>query len=217
MATVKKSAATRTSKKPTRSSILQVAANLFALEGYSAVSIRAIARRVGIKEGSIYRHFASKKQIFNEIIEDFGTRFWGDEPQRVTIDQMLEASSPKEILRNGLQFFKRQMGAEDMGMIWRILAVEQYRNKKARALVQSVLTERTIGFLQMLFKAFADRNLIRPLDPALLAAEYQNPLFYLMSEYCLRKHVGEETREVESQMENHVEFFWSIVSSPPAQ
>lgn len=50
-----------------RDEILDVAAGLFARQGYSATTMQAVADEVGILKGSLYHHFASKEQILFEI------------------------------------------------------------------------------------------------------------------------------------------------------
>ena len=57
----------------TKQLILDVALNLFSERGYSAVSIRDICGRVGIKESTIYYHFKNKQDIFDTLCKDFIT------------------------------------------------------------------------------------------------------------------------------------------------
>ncbi len=52
----------------TREKILDVAIDSIARRGFEAVSIRDIAREVGIRESSIYNHFKSKYEILDTII-----------------------------------------------------------------------------------------------------------------------------------------------------
>src|SRR5689334_6642648 len=51
-----------------REEILDAAAELFGQQGYAATSTRAIALAVGIKQASLYYHFASKEQILEELL-----------------------------------------------------------------------------------------------------------------------------------------------------
>lgn len=51
-----------------REEILDAAAELFGQQGYAATSTRAIAKAVGIKQASLYYHFASKEQILAELL-----------------------------------------------------------------------------------------------------------------------------------------------------
>jgi AcrR family transcriptional regulator len=51
-----------------REEILEVAAQLFSENGYAATSTRSIALAVGIKQASLYYHFASKEDILAELL-----------------------------------------------------------------------------------------------------------------------------------------------------
>lgn len=48
----------------TRDRILETARALFAERGFDGATVGAIARRAGIAEGTIYRHFESKEDLF---------------------------------------------------------------------------------------------------------------------------------------------------------
>ena len=56
-------------KKPTKEKIFDVALDLFSQKGFDAVSVREIAREVGIRESSIYNHYKSKEAILDAIID----------------------------------------------------------------------------------------------------------------------------------------------------
>jgi len=51
--------------------IVDAARELFADAGYEATSIAAIARKVGVADGAIYRHFESKRDILHGVIAGF--------------------------------------------------------------------------------------------------------------------------------------------------
>ena len=52
-----------------REQVLDAAAALFAEHGYAGTSTRAIAERVGIRQASLYYHFAGKDEILLELLE----------------------------------------------------------------------------------------------------------------------------------------------------
>ena len=52
-----------TAPEPTRERILRAAASLFATQGYQGTSTRDIADAVGIKQPSLFHHFATKAEI----------------------------------------------------------------------------------------------------------------------------------------------------------
>jgi len=51
-----------------RAQILEAAAALFAEHGFSATSTRMIAERVGIRQASLYYHFAGKDDLLDELL-----------------------------------------------------------------------------------------------------------------------------------------------------
>ena len=63
-------------KKETRKEeIIRVAAVLFKEKGYSAVTVRDIAKTMGIKAASLYNHIDSKQEILSNIIIDLAENF----------------------------------------------------------------------------------------------------------------------------------------------
>lgn len=53
-----------------REEILAAAASLFRKNGYGSVTIRQIADAAGILSGSLYHHFASKREMYLELHRD---------------------------------------------------------------------------------------------------------------------------------------------------
>lgn len=53
-----------------RDEILDAAAELFTTVGYSATSTRRIAEGVGIRQASLYHHFAAKEDILDALLAD---------------------------------------------------------------------------------------------------------------------------------------------------
>ena len=51
----------------TRQRILDVAAELFAEQGYDGTSLREIAERIGVTKAALYYHFQSKDQILQAL------------------------------------------------------------------------------------------------------------------------------------------------------
>lgn len=57
-------------KENTKQRILAEALNLFSKNGYQAVSVEQIAKVVGIKAPSLYKHYNSKQDIFDAIFAE---------------------------------------------------------------------------------------------------------------------------------------------------
>ena len=57
----------RRDAKHTRERLVRAALELFTSQGYHASTTPQVARRAGVAEGTIYRHFTSKEQLLNDI------------------------------------------------------------------------------------------------------------------------------------------------------
>jgi AcrR family transcriptional regulator len=55
--------------KETRERIIAAARDMFAHEGYDAVTMRAIAKRIGLTPTAIYHHFRNKSALLTELCE----------------------------------------------------------------------------------------------------------------------------------------------------
>ncbi|MEI7933125.1 MAG: TetR/AcrR family transcriptional regulator [Alphaproteobacteria bacterium] len=51
-----------------RETILEIARDMFFTEGYAAVSMSAIAARLGGSKGTLYNYFASKEELFGAVM-----------------------------------------------------------------------------------------------------------------------------------------------------
>ncbi|MBV8304892.1 MAG: TetR/AcrR family transcriptional regulator [Acidimicrobiia bacterium] len=58
----------------TRRQLLDVAARLFAEQGYEDTSIEQVLRQAGVSRGSLYHHYDSKEQLFEAVVEDVEQR-----------------------------------------------------------------------------------------------------------------------------------------------
>jgi AcrR family transcriptional regulator len=59
---------------PTRERLLAAAQGLIEEDGYAAASVIAIAERAGVAAGTLYRHFASKEELFVEVFRSVCAR-----------------------------------------------------------------------------------------------------------------------------------------------
>lgn len=64
--------------------ILDAAARIFGRKGYSATSLREIAEAAGMQAGSLYYHFSSKDEIFDEVLST-GMRDIHDKVERAVL------------------------------------------------------------------------------------------------------------------------------------
>ena len=82
--------------------ILHEAARLFREKGYRSATLRELARRSGVKGGSIYHHFASKQEILYRIMDKTMTHLLHGLAQEIR-----GTSDPVEGLRRAITFHIR--------------------------------------------------------------------------------------------------------------
>ena len=61
----------------TRQRLLRAALELFTTEGYRGTTTPMLAQRAGVAEGTIYRHFKGKLELYNEVYR--ATQVWAEE------------------------------------------------------------------------------------------------------------------------------------------
>ena len=55
--------------------LIAVASDLFATHNYSAVSVREIANKAGVRQSAIYYHFEGKEALLNEVLYRFERKY----------------------------------------------------------------------------------------------------------------------------------------------
>jgi AcrR family transcriptional regulator len=56
-------------KTSTRDRILDAAESLFARQGFQATTVKQVAERVGVQGPALYKHFSSKRALYEEVLE----------------------------------------------------------------------------------------------------------------------------------------------------
>ncbi len=62
-------------QKISKEDIIKTAAKLFKEKGFSAVTMRDLASKIGVKASSLYNHISSKQELLKEIIISIAERF----------------------------------------------------------------------------------------------------------------------------------------------
>ena len=74
--------------------IIEAGLELFAQEGYAATSTNKVAKRAGVSEGLIFRHFINKEGLLKAIIK------FGEERVGEVFAVTLSEKDPKKLLKN---------------------------------------------------------------------------------------------------------------------
>lgn len=179
----------------TKEKILTEALNLFSEKGYDPVSIRDIARSVGIKESSIYNHYANKQDIFDSILREYSDR-WGAffEQMRLTgedrefkVDDrtvsMYRDMTNEQFAGMASVIFDYYFTDEINVKLRKMLTIEQYRNETVASLFRRLSFDESIDFQAGLFEALMKEGCFMRTDPYVLALEFFSPIFLLFYKY----------------------------------
>ena len=77
--------------------ILSTALELFAQEGYNAVSTSKIAKKAGVSEGLIFRHFENKKGLLDALVADAEKRL------NEVFAHVVFETDPRQVIRKAIQ------------------------------------------------------------------------------------------------------------------
>jgi AcrR family transcriptional regulator len=194
----------------TKEKILLEAIKLFAKDGYEAVSVRDISKQLGITQSALYKHYASKRDVFDSIVQ----RMNDNDYERSQAFEMPEGSFSEmpEAYRN-TAIKKIKSFSEAQFLYWtedefasdfrKMLTLEQYRNPEMEALYQQYLASGIIGYMEDLFREMSDLKVWLHDNPRQLALEFYAPIYMLMSLY----DGTENKEEVITLVKEHIDLF----------
>ncbi|MDI6723378.1 MAG: TetR/AcrR family transcriptional regulator [Methanobacterium sp.] len=202
----------QTSKKPTKEIIFDVSIDLFSKKGFNAVSVREIARGVGIRESSIYNHYKSKEAILDAIIDYFKSELASSSPPEEEMEKLME--TPEMFFEVGAKAFIERMSVPKIEKIWRIISIELYHNEKIREFFKRELLEVPLIAWEQTFKKMMEKGSIKPVDPKLMAREYFYFAIFLYFEYFVLNYQESDENFMEMALErisNHSKFILDAV------
>lgn len=191
----------------TKKKILLTALNLFAQNGYEAVSTGTIAGELGITKGALYKHYKNKRDIFDSIIRrmeesDAENAKEAHVPEG-TYEQ--QPSAYKNTQLSDICIYSKKMfdywTAEEFPCLFRrMLTIEQYRSAEISSLYQQYLASGPLNYLTDLFSELFHTDREKAYQ---LAIELYSPMFLLYSLY----DVSNDKSTVQQTAYAHIEAF----------
>ena len=182
--------------KDTRERILAAALEKFSQKGYEGTNIRELAASLGLVKSAMYRHFESKEDIWNALLDEmiayYADRF-GSAEHLPPVPDSLEG-----LVRMTMQMVRFTVCDEKVVMTRKLLSIEQFRDDRARALATKHFLTGLIDMFTPVFSGMMDKGLIRRDDPAMLAFAYTAPVS-AMIHLCTRE--PEKTEEALGRIE----------------
>lgn len=190
----------------TKEKIICESLTLFSTKGFNAISVRDIAKAVGIKASSLYNHFKNKQDIFDTII-----RRYSEHINNFFLSMKIETDKNGLILNNikwtddqffmqSLDMFRFWLQDESMVKFRKLLTIEQFNNSKIGDLYNELFIENVLNFQSKIFESLINLNILIKKDPYTLAIQFYSPVFLLFYKYdsikdkelsSLKKHIAE--------------------------
>ena len=180
----------------TKERILDAALERFSQYGYAGTNIRELSGSLGLVKSGIYKHFESKEEIWNALLDRmiayYGERFGSPEHLPPVPD------SQEELTAMTMRMVDFTVHDKRIVMTRKVLSVEQFRDERAKALAtKHFLTGLTQMFTHV-FSGMRDKGLLRRDDPEMLAFAYTAPISALIR-LCDRE--PEKTEEAMARAE----------------
>ena len=164
--------------------ILIVALHLFARDGYEAVSVSQIAGELDMTKGALYRHYKSKRDIFDSIVKrmeqqdseqarenevpEESIEKTPEEYQNVSFDDFVECSK---------SMFEYWTEDDFASSFRKMLTIEQFRSEGMQKLYQQYLVSGPAGYVKDLFKNMKIK------DPEENAVKFYANMFFYYNVY----------------------------------
>lgn len=175
--------------RPTRERLLDAALARFSREAWGGTSIRDLARDVGIRESSVYKHFASKQAIFDALLERADARLAAVAAAGlgVAVDSPESALpgyrgiSEQSLIEIARGFLDAVLHDDELASLRRLLVVNQYRDPQIGRRLRDYWVERPLEFHSELFERLISAGELRPgLDPQATALAFFGPILMLI-------------------------------------
>ena len=161
-----------------------MALHLFARDGYEAVSVSQIAGELDMTKGALYRHYKSKRDIFDSIVK----RMEQQDSEQARENEVPEESiekTPEEYQNISFDDFVEY--SKSMFEYWteddfassfrKMLTIEQFRSEGMQKLYQQYLVSGPAGYVKDLFKNMKIK------DPEENAVKFYANMFFYYNVY----------------------------------
>lgn len=170
----------------TKERILETALELFAKNGYLGTSMSDIAGQLGVTKAALYKHYASKQEILNQIVEKMNRMDY----ERAAEFRMPE-TEPDGFADAYMNIPVRQIHDYSMAQFdhWtrepfaanfrRMLTLEQYRDPQMAQLYHDYIAGGPLEYMAAIFRKFTNSAE----DAMQLALDFYGPMYLLYSVY----------------------------------
>ena len=200
--------------KDTKERILSMALEKFSQSGYAGTNIRELTESLGLVKSSMYRHFESKEEIWNTLLDEmiayYDERF-GSPEHLPPVPESLD-----ELVAMTMRMVDFTVHDERIIMTRKLLTIEQFREARARDLATRYFLTGLKEMFTQVFAGMMDKGLLRREDPAMLAFAYTAPISALIR-LCDREpeRTDEAMAQIKAFSRHFVRHYGSGTSTHP--
>jgi len=171
----------------TKDKILIEALSLFSVSGFSGVSVRDIAKAVGIRESAIYKHYKNKQQLFDTIVEVSAGRI--DSLQEELISKLNQNVNTKEVFPIDIiqeiycKIFLFYLTDDILSKFRRMMTIEHLKNHELNGKFKGMFIEKTLSYQSEVFRKLINDGKVNGINPDIMAIHFYSPIFMLIFRY----------------------------------
>ncbi len=192
--------------RDTKARIVDAALELFAQNGYLGTSMSDIAKQLSITKGALYKHFASKQELLDQIIQKMNdldlerAQAYGmPENEADGFAEVYMHTSVEKIRTYSIAQFRHWTEEPFSSQFRKMLTLEQYRDPEMAKLYHNYLASGPLEYMAAIFRKLTDSDAAA----MQMALEFYGPMYLLYSVYDAAEH--KET--VISMLEMHIDQF----------
>lgn len=192
--------------------ILDIALELFAQNGYLGTSMSDIAKLLGFTKAALYKHYASKQEILDQIVErmnrmdyERAEEYEMPETEPVGFAEAYMHTPIEKIRTYSLAQFDHWTKETFSANFRKMLTLEQYRDPTLAQLHHDYLAGGPLEYMAAIFRKLADSD-----EEAMqLALDFYGPMYLLYSIY----DGAEDKASVAPMLDAHIRRFIAKVES----
>jgi AcrR family transcriptional regulator len=151
----------RSKENDTEAKILKAAERLFAQRGYGGTTTRDLADAAGVAEGTLFRHFESKKAILVQV----ATNGWVE----ILTDLLTELSEMGSYKAIAQVMRRRMLNLPRNANMLRVCFMEAQFHPELRDQVQGEVIAKMTDVAEAFFETAMERGVYRPMNPRVVA------------------------------------------------
>lgn len=195
----------------TKERIIEKSLELFAQRGFSGVSVRDIAKAVGVRESALYKHFKNKQDILDQIIIEMQGRIKNayvkqqvPETVREDVAEGYEELSEDRLKKITWELFCLYTKDSMVSNYRKLLMREMLVSEHIGDLYSEVFIQGALKHQGETFDKLVESGMFCKEEGEVIALHFYGPIFMLFQLYDCHPEKEEEIKRI---LEKHIEAF----------